>query len=67
MGILLLWVGRIAGLGGLIISAWAGYARLNGYFFAGGFQVGTLLLAGMTAMLVACLCLLLVLTRRPRL
>jgi hypothetical protein len=63
---LLLWVGRIAGVGGLILSAWAALARLRGAYFAGGFQIGTLLLVGMTGMLVSCLCLLLVLTQRSR-
>jgi hypothetical protein len=63
---LLLWMGRIAGIVGLALSAWAAYQRLTGAYFTGGFQVGTLLLAGMTGMLVACLCLLLVLTQRPR-
>ena len=63
---LLLWTGRIAGIVGLAISAWAAYHRLTGAFFAGGFQVGTLLLAGITGMLIACFCLLLVLTGRSR-
>jgi hypothetical protein len=63
---LLLWTGRIAGIGGLVLSAWAAYSRLTGAYFAGGFQIGTLLLAGMTGMLIACLCLLLVLTERSR-
>ena len=63
---LLLWTGRIAGIVGLAISAWAAYQRLTGAFFAGGFQIGTLRLAGMTGMLIACLCLLLVLTERAR-
>jgi hypothetical protein len=63
---LLLWTGRIAGIVGLLISAWAVFQRLNGAFFAAGFQVGTLLLAGITGMLFACLCLLLVLTERAR-
>ena len=66
MEILLLWAGRIAGIVGLALSAWAAYQRLTGAFFAGGFQVGTMLLAGMTGMLVACFCLLLVLTGRSR-
>jgi hypothetical protein len=66
METLLLWVGRISGVAGLILSAWAALARLRGAYFAGGFQIGTLLLVGMTGMLVACLCLLLVLTQRPR-
>ena len=63
---LLLWIGRIAGIAGLALSAWAAYSRLTGAYFAGGFQTGTLLLAGMTGMLIACLCLLLVLTDRMR-
>ena len=63
---LLLWIGRIAGVIGLMLSAWAAYTRLTGAFFALGFQVGTLLLGGMTAMLTACFCLLLVLTMRSR-
>ena len=60
----LLAMGRIAGLGSLILTAWAGYARLTGAFFAGGFQVGTLLLVGIMGMLVACFFLLLALTLR---
>ena len=66
METVLLWIGRIAGVGGLVLSAWAAFARLTGAYFAGGFQIGTLLLVGMTGMLVACLCLLLVLTLRPK-
>jgi hypothetical protein len=66
MGSILLWIGRIAGIAGLLLSAWAAVARLQGAFFAGGYQIGTLLLVGMTAMIVACLCLLFVLTARPR-
>ena len=63
---LVLWTGRIAGVAGMLLSAWAAIARLRGAFFAGGFQIGTLLLVGMTGMLVACFCLLLVLTQRKR-
>jgi hypothetical protein len=66
MEILLLWVGRLAGLAGVLICGWAVFVRLSGDFFAGGFQVGTLLLAGIAAMLVACVCFLIVLTSRPR-
>jgi hypothetical protein len=33
---------------------------------AGGFQIGTLLLAGMTGVLFGCFCLLVLLTRRHR-
>ena len=61
---LLLWVGRLAGLGGVLLCAWAVTMRIQGSYFAGGFQVGTLLQAGMTAILIGCLCLLVVLTNR---
>jgi hypothetical protein len=63
---ILLWIGRIAGIAGLAVSTWAAIARLRGAFFAGGFQIGTLLMVGMTGMIIACLCLLLVLTMRAR-
>ncbi len=63
---LLLWIGRLAGLAGVFLCGWAAFTRLTGLFFAGGFQVGTLLLAGMAAMLVACLCFLVILTNRAR-
>ena len=66
MEILLLWAGRIAGIVGLAITAWAAYLRLTGAYFAGGLQVGTILMAGMTGLLVACFCLLLLLTERSR-
>ena len=63
---LLLWMGRIAGVLGIAISIWAAFSRLTGGYYVGGFQIGTLLLAGMTAMLVACICFLMVLTDRVR-
>lgn len=63
---LLLLVGRTTALVGVLICAWAVYGRLTGTFFVSGFQVGTVLLAGMTAMLVACICFLMVLVERSR-
>ena len=63
---LLLWTGRIAGVAAMVLSGWAALARLRGAYFAGGFQIGTLLLVGIMGMLVACFCLLLVLTQRKR-
>jgi hypothetical protein len=63
---LLLWVGRLAGLGGVALCAWAVYVRLSGSYFAGGFQVGTILQGGITAILIGCFCLLLALAARPR-
>lgn len=62
----LLWVGRIAALAGVLICGWAVYGRLSGSYYLGGFQVGTLLQAGMAALLVACVCFLMALTGRPR-
>jgi hypothetical protein len=62
---LLLWVGRLAGLGGVVLCALAAVKRITGSFFAAGFQVGTVLQGGMTAVLIGCLCLLIVLTNRP--
>jgi hypothetical protein len=63
---ILLWIGRIAGVVGLILSGWAAAARLQGAYFAGGFQIGTLLLVAMTIMIIGCFCLLFALTMRPR-
>ena len=63
---LLLWMGRVAGIVGLMVSGWAAFSRVTGAYHAGGFQVGTLLLGGITAMLAACLFLLLALTQRSR-
>ena len=67
MNVLLLWVGRLAGLAGALICLWAVFGRLTGTYYTASFQVGTLLLAGTAAMVVGCLCLLLVLTRTERL
>jgi len=63
---LLVWLGRLAGLGGVLLCAVAVLARLSGAFWLGGFQVGTLLQAGLTAMVLGCLCFLVVLTERAR-
>lgn len=63
MDALLLWLGRAAGFGGALICAIAVLFRLSGGYFLGGFQVGTLLLAGAVTMLFGCVCLLAWLTR----
>ena len=67
MNVLLLWVGRLAGLAGALVCLWAIVGRLTGSYYAGSFQIGTMLLAGMAAMVLGCVCLLLVLTRSERL
>lgn len=51
---LLLWVGRIGGAVGVLTCTVAVLGRLRGVYGIGGFQIGTLLLAGMAAMLVGC-------------
>ena len=53
---LLLWLGRIAGVGGALVCALSVFARLKGDYFLGGFQVGTLLQAGTALMTFGCLC-----------
>jgi len=66
METLFVWLGRIAALAGVLIAGVAVYARLTGNYYFGGFQVGTLLQAGTVALLVACVCFLLVLVDRRR-
>lgn len=66
MGNLLLWIGRVGGVVGVILCAVAVVVRLRGEFNLGGFQVGTLLLAGMAAMLGGCLAYLATLAERTR-
>lgn len=64
METLLLWIGRLAGGIGVLISLVAVGARLTGAFWIAGFQAGTLLQAGATAMILGCLAHLVVLTAR---
>lgn len=52
---LLLWIGRLAGLAGVLVFAGAVYARLRGQFIVGDYQVGTLVQASIALMLVGCL------------
>lgn len=66
MTALLRWVGRLSGLAGVLACTAAVLARLAGSYVIGGFQVGTLLLAGIAAMLAACLSYLVLLVERPR-
>lgn len=61
---LLLWFGRLAGGAGALICIVAIVARLTDTYLVISFQAGTLLLAGVAAMLMGCLCLLNVLTLR---
>lgn len=66
MNDLLLWLGRVAGIGGVLLCVVAAAARIGGYYFLGSFQVGTLLQAGMAMMIAGCLGFLAVLTERSK-
>ena len=55
MGNLLLWIGRLAGLVGIVLCAAAFGARVTQTWTLGGFPVGTLFQAGIAAMVLACL------------
>lgn len=55
MNKLLLWIGRLAGLVGVLVFAVAVYTRMRGHFIVGDYQVGTLLQGSIALMLVGCL------------
>ena len=56
----------IAGLAGVLLCVSSVVFRLGGAFWVGGFQTGTLMLAGIATMVFGCLCFLVVLTHRVR-
>ena len=66
METLLLWIGRLGATAGIVICAVAVLGRLRGVYNLAGFQIGTLLLAGIAAMLVGCLGYLAAIAERPR-
>lgn len=55
MRTLLTWTGRLAGVLGVATIIAAVVARLAGAYWLGGYQVGTILQAGMACALLACL------------
>lgn len=59
---ILLTVGRWAGTAGVLVTLAAAVGRLVGRYWIGGYQTGTVLLAGMALMLIGCLGFLAVLT-----
>ena len=65
MRTLLVWIARLAGVFGIATIAVAFGARLAGAHWLGSFQTGTILQAGMAAVLVACLTYVAVLVERP--
>ena len=52
MNSLLIWMGRIAGLMGLAAVTCAVALRLSGVWHVGGLQIGTLMNAGVAAMVI---------------
>lgn len=62
----LLLLGRLTGGAGLLLCIVAFGVRLTGAYYLGGFQLGTLSLAGIAAMVAGCFFLLLTLTAQSR-
>ena len=52
---LLLWLGRLAGLAGILVVLVAVATRARGLYAVGGYQAGTLLLVGIALMVLGCL------------
>ena len=52
---LLVWVGRLGGVVGVLLSVGAVLLRFRSVYNFAGFQIGTLLLAGIACMVVGCL------------
>ena len=66
MRVLLLWTTRAAAVGGVPLIAVAVIARLFGFYSLAGFNSGTILQAGMAAVLLACLGYLVTLVERGK-
>jgi hypothetical protein len=52
MNYVLIWIGRIAGLLGMVAVGCAVIARATGVWYLGGLQLGTLMNAGIAAMVL---------------
>jgi hypothetical protein len=64
METLLIWIGRLAGVAGVVLCVIAGATRLLGAYWLGQFQTTTLLQVGIAGMVLGCLCLLMALLER---
>ena len=60
----LLKLGWLAGIVGVLFCIVGIGVRLSGAFWIGGFQVGTLLQAGVAGLVFGCFCMLAYLTRK---
>jgi hypothetical protein len=64
---LLLWIGRIAGLLGIVAAGTAVLVRASGAWHVGGLQIGTLLQAGIAALACGAWAYAAAIAERPRL
>jgi hypothetical protein len=64
MGIVLR-LGQLSGIVGAMLCLVSVLLRLKGYYWLGGFQLGTLLQVGIAAMVFGCFSLLFVLSQLP--
>ena len=55
MHLVLVWIARLAGVAGVLLTALAVVTRMSGAYHAGAFEAATLLQAGVAAMVMACL------------
>ena len=62
----LLWIGRLAGLLGVLLVIAAILRRISGTYYLGGLQIGTVLQGGIAVTLLACLAYLIVLVEYRR-
>lgn len=65
MGIILR-LGQLSGIVGALLCLASVIFRLKGAYWLGSFQVGTLLQAGIAAMVFGCFCLLVVLVQQSQ-
>ncbi len=63
---LLLLLGRLTGLGGVLLCLVAGITRLLGSYYLGAFQLASLMQAGVAIVVFACFLLLLGISGRNR-
>jgi membrane-anchored glycerophosphoryl diester phosphodiesterase (GDPDase) len=62
----LLWIGRLAGFLGTLLMIAAVLWRVSGRYFVGGFQIGTVLQAGIAMLILGCLVYLILLVEYRR-
>lgn len=61
---IVLRLGQLSGIVGALLCLVSVMFRLKGSYWLGGFQIGTLLQAGIAVMVFGCFCLLVTLTER---